>query len=68
MYIICALAFYTPILTAIEASIVKCVSYFSYRSTKKEENVEHHYQIRFYELTVLMKTHIIFSHKFGVID
>ena len=63
-----ALAIYTPILTISEASIVKYVGYFSYRSAKKEDHVEHCYQDRFYELTIMMKTHIIFSHKFVVID
>ena len=63
-----ALAIYTPILTTSEASIVEYVGYFSYRSVKKEDHIEHHYQVRFYELTIMMKTHIIFSHKFVVID
>ena len=63
-----AFAIYTPILTTSEASIVEYVGYFSYRSAKKEDHVEHHYQVRFYELTLMMKTHIIFSHKFDVID
>ena len=63
-----ALAIYTPILTVFEARTVECVGYFLYRSAKKEDHVEHHYQVRFYELIIVMKTHIIFSHKFGVID
>ena len=63
-----ASAIYTPILTISEASIVKYVGYFLYRSAKKEDHVEHHYQVRFYELTIVMKTHIIFSHMFDVID
>ena len=41
-----ALAIYTPILTTSEASIVEYVGYFSYRSVKKEDHVEHHYQVK----------------------
>ena len=63
-----ALAIYTPILTISEASIVEYVGYFSYWSAKKEDHVEHHCYVRFYELTMVMKTHIIFTHKFDVID
>ena len=63
-----ALAIYTPILTVSEASIVEYVGHFLYRSAKKNDHIEHHYQVGFYELTIVMKTHIIFSHKFGVID
>ena len=63
-----ALAIYTPILTTSKTSIVKYVGYFLYRSAKKEDHIEHHYQVRFYELTIMMKTHIIFSRKFVVID
>ena len=65
-----ALAIYTQILTTSEAmaSIVEYVGYFSYRSVKKEDHIEHHSQVRFYELTIMMNTHIIFSRKFVVID
>ena len=63
-----ALAIYTPILTTSKVSIVKYVGYFLYPSAKKEDHIEHHYQVRFYELTIMMKTHIIFSRKFVVID
>ena len=54
MYITCALAFYKPILTIIEASIVGFVRHFSYQSAKKEENIQHQYQVRVYELTILL--------------
>ena len=40
-----ALAIYTPILTTSEASIFEYVGYFSYWSAKKEDHVEHHYQV-----------------------